>query len=167
MNTALYAVVRGPQTLRAYAKSLMPRLMYWALAQPGQVTDEIEQLLKVQHAHNMMMGRQEDIQTKFRKNRLTLPHDSMATDTVLHPYPKPGETVQTNKEGWGSLGTATKAEGKSKPVHEPKKRTIFRPSKKAIPKLAGQTSIFDFCRTTSSSSTAADGLSAESEEKSK
>ena len=113
------------------------------------------------------MGTHEDIQTKFRKNRLTLPHDSMTTDTVLYPYPKPEETAQVNKEGWGFLGTATKTAAKSTPVHEPRKRTIVRPSKKAIPKLAGQTSIFDFCRTTSSSSTATDGLSVEGEEKSK
>ena len=141
-------------------------MMYWALAQPGQANDEIEQLLKIHHAHQKMLGVNENIRTKFRKNRLTLPHDSMATDTVLYPYPKPVEAVQINKEGWGSLGTAAKTVGKSIPVHEPRKRTIFRPSKKAVPKLAGQTSIFDFCRTTSSSSTAADGLRADGEEKS-
>ncbi len=87
-----------------------------------------------------------DLQTRFRKDRLALPHDSMTTDTKIYPYPMPPPQPAANREGWGSLGSAL-LEAKSKaPAHEPKKRTIFRPSKKAIPKLAGQTSIFDFCR---------------------
>ena len=58
------------------------------------------------------------------------------------PPPQPA----ANREGWGSLGSAPLEAKYKAPAHEPKKRTIFRPSKKAIPKLAGQTSIFDFCR---------------------
>ncbi len=51
------------------------------------------------------------------------------------------------KTGWGSLGMVHPPARQRMAVHQPKKRTIFRPSKKAVPKLQGQTSIFDLCST--------------------
>ena len=82
------------------------------------------------------------MKTKLRSGRLVLPHTSMATDTVLRPYPTPHvEPRPAEKQGWGSLGAAPKAAQTKAPKHEPKKRTIFRPSKKAIPKQHGQLNI--------------------------
>ena len=87
--------------------------------------------------------------TTYKVDRAVLAHTRLTTEVENYPYPLPPEPPPpAPKQGWGSLGQARASAAKEAAPHRHNKRKIFGPSKKAIPKQVGQTSILSFYKNT-------------------